>query len=224
MIRFSVVSLLLIIAILAIGLGLLANPSPMAVHITEGIAILCLTIGLLGAIARPAPRGGWQGFAVFGWVYFFLANQYFPSTITGGDMGGGQVIGAAREVTWRLPTARLIDDVIVLIHPMTRFPVPPTYSRDGQPIQSFEGLVWQLPSLESVPITDEESEKFKLYESQYGSYKYNIIVLVRARRIAHAQLGLVLGLFGANVGLFLARGSSSLSGKRQSPVPQIQQG
>jgi hypothetical protein len=232
MMRVAVRILLAMIAVLAVGLGTLVNPSPIAVTCTEGFALLCLSVGLVGAIARPAPRGGWQGFAVFGWVYFMIANSYFPRTIIGGDMGSGQIIPPYAFAAWRLPSATLVDALIVLLHPQTRPPEIPSFATNRTPIRLLEtgedGLFWetapgQTGTATPVPLSKQESDEWISYESRRNGYQMSIFTLVFGRRIAHAQLGLAIGLFGAIVGHYLGRARPIRPESLPSSIPPIEQ-
>src|SRR5690349_20530648 len=67
--RFSLSGLIGVIALLAMGLAALRNPSPLLAGVVLQATYLTLVIASLAAVLR---RGGgmWAGFAVFAWAYF----------------------------------------------------------------------------------------------------------------------------------------------------------
>ena len=222
--RLTVANLLAIVAIIGVGFGTLRNPTLLALQLTEGIAFLCLLIGLVGAFARPAPRGAWQGFAVFGWVYFLMANSYLPTTADVGDMGGAQIFLSRKNAAWKLPTAGLVDELIGWLHHELRPPSRPSFAIGRTPETDLDGhLYWESLSRDHIPLTDQESAEWKAYEADTTNLQYVMKALIYARRIAHAQLGLALGLFGAIVGRYLGRARPIQPESLQSTIPPTEQ-
>ena len=75
-VRFSIAGLMGVVLITAIGLAALRSPS----HTWAGVLLLAtlaaFCIAVIGAFCRTgAERGGWIGFAVFGWVYLGAAFE-----------------------------------------------------------------------------------------------------------------------------------------------------
>jgi hypothetical protein len=83
--RFSIGSLLMLIAIVAVGMAALRYPSPLWASTIYTVAAVVLIAGVSNAIlGRGARRAYWIGFALFGGAYFFLAfftNQLLTETI-----------------------------------------------------------------------------------------------------------------------------------------------
>lgn len=72
--RFSLLHFLIVITLLAIGLGALASGSRLAASGVYSLFLVLICLALAGAIiVRGESRAFWIGFAVFGWAYFFLA-------------------------------------------------------------------------------------------------------------------------------------------------------
>ena len=82
--RFSIGSLLTLIAIFAVGLAALRSPSPLWASTTYTVAAVAIVAGVSNAIlGRGARRAYWIGFALFGGVYFhftFSSNQFLTET------------------------------------------------------------------------------------------------------------------------------------------------
>ena len=85
-VRFSIAGLMGVVLITAIGLAALRSPS----HTWAGVLLLAtlaaLCIAVIGAFCRTgAERGGWIGFAVFGWAYLgaaFDPYEFWPKLPT----------------------------------------------------------------------------------------------------------------------------------------------
>jgi len=72
--RFSLLHFLIVITLLAVGLGALASGSRLAASGIYTLYLVLICLALAGAIiVRGEARSFWIGFAVFGWAYFFLA-------------------------------------------------------------------------------------------------------------------------------------------------------
>jgi hypothetical protein len=71
--RYSIGSLLMLIAIVAVGLAALRSPSPLWASTTYTVAAVVLIGGVSNAIlGNGARRAYWLGFSLFGGAYFFL--------------------------------------------------------------------------------------------------------------------------------------------------------
>ncbi len=74
--RLSIAGLMGIVLVAAIGLAALRNPSETWAGVLLLATLGAFCIALVGAFCRTgAQRGGWIGFAVFGWVYMAAAFQ-----------------------------------------------------------------------------------------------------------------------------------------------------
>ena len=75
-VRFSIAGLMGVVLLTAIGLAALRSPSETWAGVLLLATLAALCIALVGAICRTgAQRGGWIGFAVFGWVYLGAAFE-----------------------------------------------------------------------------------------------------------------------------------------------------
>jgi hypothetical protein len=80
--RFSLLHFLIVITLLAVGLGALASGSRLAASGVYTLYLGLICLALAGAIiVRGETRPFWIGFAIFGWAYFFFAfDASSPST------------------------------------------------------------------------------------------------------------------------------------------------
>jgi hypothetical protein len=73
--RFSIGRLLKLIAVFAVGLAALSNPSRLWASTTYTVAAVAIVAGVSNAIlGRGARRAYWIGFALFGGAYFCLTH------------------------------------------------------------------------------------------------------------------------------------------------------
>jgi hypothetical protein len=84
--RFSIGSLLMLIAIVAVGMAALRYPSPLWASTIYTVAAIAIVAGVSNAIlGRGARRAYWIGFALFGGAYFyptlFYSNHLLTETI-----------------------------------------------------------------------------------------------------------------------------------------------
>lgn len=74
--RFSLLHFLVVITLLAVGLGAFASGSRLAASGIYTLFLGMLCLALAGAIiVRGDARPFWIGFAIFGWAYFLLAFE-----------------------------------------------------------------------------------------------------------------------------------------------------
>ena len=77
-VRFSIAGLMGIVLFAAIGFAALRYPTETWAGVVLLGTLAALAIAVVGAFCRPAPeRGGWLGFAVFGWIYLVAAFEPF---------------------------------------------------------------------------------------------------------------------------------------------------
>lgn len=71
--RFSLTSFLVVVTLLAVGLGAMASQSPLAASAALTAYLVLICVALAGAILPHAPnRAFWIGLAIFGWTYWFF--------------------------------------------------------------------------------------------------------------------------------------------------------
>ena len=76
-IRFSIAGLMGVVLLVAIGFAALRNPSENWAGVVLLATLAALGIAMVGAFCRSgATRGGFLGFAVFGWIYMIAA--FYP--------------------------------------------------------------------------------------------------------------------------------------------------
>jgi hypothetical protein len=85
-VRFSIAGLMFVVLVTAIALAALRSPSQIWAGVLLLATLAALCIALVGAFCRSGPaRGGWIGFAVFGWVYMgaaFEPYEFWPKLPT----------------------------------------------------------------------------------------------------------------------------------------------
>ena len=70
--RFPLIVVMVLIGVVALGLGAMRAATPLAAGITFNAVVLTLLVGTLGALVRRG-EPGWVGFSLFGWSYLLLA-------------------------------------------------------------------------------------------------------------------------------------------------------
>jgi hypothetical protein len=69
--RFSIASVLVVIAIFAVALAALRSPSYLWANVTSSLAMIALVVAMINVIyAREAVRAYWLGFSLCGGLYF----------------------------------------------------------------------------------------------------------------------------------------------------------
>src|SRR6185312_594298 len=90
--RYSIARLMILTLVIAVAAAALRDASDAWAGVILGVTLFLLASSLLGVLhRRGATRAGWQGFALFGWVYLVLAM---------GPLGFDPT---------RLPTTQLLD-------------------------------------------------------------------------------------------------------------------
>ncbi len=69
--RFSIGTFLVVVTLLACGLGAMASQSRVATSLAYTAFLSLLCVALAGAILPNSHRPFWLGFAIFGWMYWF---------------------------------------------------------------------------------------------------------------------------------------------------------
>lgn len=72
--RFSIVGLMVLVAVIALGIATLRQASEFAASLTLTASVVILCWAVLGAFCCDGRQGRvfWGGFALFGWVYLYL--------------------------------------------------------------------------------------------------------------------------------------------------------
>lgn len=71
--RFSIATFLIVVTLLALGLGAMASQSRLATSVAYTAFLVLLGIATGGALLAAGPRRAfWAGFAIFGWMYWFV--------------------------------------------------------------------------------------------------------------------------------------------------------
>lgn len=65
-------AMLILLAVFALEFAAMAHPTETRLSATNLVTLLTLLVALLGAGLGREPRGGWWGFAAFGWAYLLL--------------------------------------------------------------------------------------------------------------------------------------------------------
>ncbi len=100
--RFSIGTLLAMIAILGVALAALRSPSYLWANVTFTVALLAVTAGVINSVlARSARRAYWLGFSIFGGTYLAICSA--P--------------GLHDTVCPRLATEALLDCIYPLVTP-----------------------------------------------------------------------------------------------------------
>ena len=108
--RTSVAGLLGFVAVFAIGLAAMVNATSVWAGVVFTLMVGLLLASVLAVILPGGRRGGWLGFALFGWGYFLVGNV--------------PALGLASDC-WLLPDA-VADWIFLKSNPQ---PVPPTSLR-----------------------------------------------------------------------------------------------
>lgn len=104
--RFSIIELLALVAVAALGLAAMRDGSDLALRATMSVMMLGLVVALLGALLRTKPAGAWAGFALLGWTTFLLSFiPYFAGLYV--DLPFALVIEAAAEALHPKPARPL---------------------------------------------------------------------------------------------------------------------
>ena len=196
MIRFTVAGFLTLIAVLAVGLAAMKDPSDLKVTVVFSLSILSLLVGLLGAIVR-SPRGAWAGYAMFGLGYY-LSGCFSPFNTD--------------QTAPRLPTLELVHSFVDRLHvtpPPPPLPFEQGNSEGGDPHGKIVDGVW-------VPFTPEELQMFLDYVKKRNLREVEEDSFIwqkeRSEQIGHLLLCHIFGFFGALLGKIMEVRSDPLAG------------
>jgi hypothetical protein len=182
--RFGLRFLMVFIAVIAIGLGLMRSPSDGAVSACYGIMILALSIALVGAILSR--DGGFVGFATFGWLHASLTLIPVDKML---DLPV-------------LPTIGFVDAIVerVIERPVAPIPLPSHLVLADHGYIVFVGdNGWRGPDPEEQKLIDQHLA----WEKAMG--KISSDVIPNAQRIGYLVMTLLMATIGAMTGRALKR-------------------
>jgi hypothetical protein len=82
--RFSIATFLTVVTLLALGLAAMASQSRLATSAVFTVFLVLLGVATAGAVLATGPRRAfWVGFAVFGWIYWFVEFDVGRGSNTG---------------------------------------------------------------------------------------------------------------------------------------------
>ena len=204
--RFSLKILMALIAVIALGLGLMRNGSAIALRLTLVATLIAMLVALLGAFVRRG-EGTWVGFALFGWSSLGLA--FMPS------------IDVVPRLELRLdPAAELVGWLSDKLHPLTdRRPKRPIFDNN-----QFREFAQTLTTKELIGSQEARSllshSDLIIYDKfikQWKDNEWHIALSLEnenhARVIGHSLFALIFAFFGAVVGKILGRP------RRPEPTP-----
>jgi hypothetical protein len=215
--RISIARLLGLVAAFALGLAVLVNASEFWAGATLLLTLAALLGSVLGVILRGWRGGGWLGFAVFGWGYFFF--QVFTLWVgLGREMWSMSEPASAWVFEKANPLPALPDSMIP--QPPPQMPAPalaPTYPPPPPPLS--DGLP---PSTDLVALASADTPTMPSSSSATGlarpsmpsepnaeiiaALERRVERLEKAREIGRWLVVLAFGGVGAILGMVLARG------------------
>jgi hypothetical protein len=106
--RFSIAALMGVVLFVALGFAALKNANAFWASATFTVAVVMISLALLGAIARKGrARMIWGGFAAFGWacLILWLARPQISPIVGmgGGGFGGGLMSSPSRRQPMSMP-------------------------------------------------------------------------------------------------------------------------
>lgn len=102
-------NMMVIVAILAVGMGALANPTRFRADLLLLLTQILLLTGTLGAMFHRARRQViWTGFSTFGWFYFLL---YFAPLFSDQT---GMVVPTQGLYAWAFDSLHPLDEMVKL--------------------------------------------------------------------------------------------------------------
>jgi hypothetical protein len=176
--RANLAMLMGLVALIAIGLGLMRSPSDVAVSACYSVMLIALSIGLLGSILRR--DGAFVGFTVFGWLHASLTLIPVDKLL---DLPV-------------LPTIGIVDALAdrLIPRPPDPPPLPPQVSLASHGYAVFEGNSWREPTPKEQKIVDQvESWKQALDEVRFK-------LLPNAQRIGYMAMTFLIATVGAMIG------------------------
>ena len=199
--RFSLAVLMGFIVVIALSLAAIRHPTGNVELASSAATLILLSLGLLGAIVRPAPAPAFRGFALFGWGYLALgvAEQIENSSMAGNP----------RPVpALTLPTAWLAEAGVALLHPIPRQPEDPFPERSYDPIIHKGVLAWPEGEGSYKSLTPAEAKSWADYLEQADEFSKRrgkvAEIEGRSANICHSQITLIFALIGAIAGKALA--------------------
>ena len=104
--RFSLLSFIAVLTLLALGLGAMASQSRLATSAAFTVFLVLLGIATAGAVLASGPRRAfWVGFAAFGWIYWFVEFDAGRGATTGPQPVVTSISFLTRQLTTRPQSA-----------------------------------------------------------------------------------------------------------------------
>jgi hypothetical protein len=139
--RFSIRSLLAVIAISGVGLAMLRSPLPVWANLSYTVAIVAVLVGASSAIlGRDSRRAYWVGFTLFGATFLMMSDQlvtqpmfdllypYLAPQLSRAMPGAPSVIAApGTSLTLATPGTPFTSTYTVPSRPAAGPLVPPTF-------------------------------------------------------------------------------------------------
>jgi hypothetical protein len=206
--RFSIRSLLAVIAISGVVLAMLRSPLPVWANIAYTVAIAAIVAAASSAIlGREARRAYWVGFSLFGAIYLMNSDQLVTQTML--DL-------LYPYLAPQLPEPALTSAPVVVAPPGTSTTTPVQYTYISQPVPPAGSIPPSLFPSAPAPATSAweywmkpDGRTGEFFPAEYVSYSSNAF-----RRIGHSFGALLAAMLG---GAFVRWRYEETSRKGQVP-------
>jgi hypothetical protein len=201
--RASLTVLMGLVALIAVGLGMMKVATPDSSRLIYALALIVYLVATVGAIVRKR-RSAWVGFAVFGWAY---AVATLPSLLNA-------------ELSAELPNFDPVGALVEWMYPKRPAPVNPfpfEVAREGDRYVKFllgEGLTPFSPAPEDAKAIDSYLEKVSVWHNWYEANS-------SAYRVGRTFLGLTFALGGALTGHLLGDRSRNTCATSRIEIPTL---
>ncbi|HEU5117490.1 MAG TPA: hypothetical protein VFT74_12670 [Isosphaeraceae bacterium] len=195
MTRYSILSMMMVVALVCLGLAAMRDGSAVAENMASLSLFLALCLSLLGSIVRRGSPG-WVGFTVLagGYTATFYLPEHDPSVTSRG-------LHVARQ---RFGLDTCLNMLIDPLYEMPADPSPLPY----QIVTRSDGAMRKLIDNLSVPLTELETAEAKMYLTQKRAYQswYSSTSSRRRRaaEIGHLMIALSFGAVGSLAGRLLS--------------------
>lgn len=195
--RFTIRTLLVLVALIAVGLAAMKIASPMAVDAAETLLIIALATGLVGAIVRRG-EAAWVGFTVFGWLWAFLTLLPF------GNIQDSKALRREPALEWVVERIRAVPAAVDR---------PPfSYLNVATDKMAPQGPIYELVKFDANnqavgPLTDEEIalvESYRTVTKARSAALNDQALITRTRRIGQCLTTLLIALAGGWIATVVA--------------------
>ncbi len=208
--RFSVLSVMAMIALAGLGLAAMRDGSQMAENAAYCVLFLTVSVGLLGAIVRRG-SAAWTGYALFSTLYALTLFVPDPSLSS----------GASRDIAvrHRFGLDVFLNALTDRLYAMPQGPPP----LQAPFISTQDGQVHKIINQKYVPMTDFENAIALAWRSQWKHYTNRYYATstrrLRAVEIGHVLIALLFGIVGSLVGCALVpRNASARESTSSDPL------